>query len=313
MKKVHLPSLLLGLSAAALFFTVTAPAKAEGQPITVNGINIRANGADIAKEGEPLRLTNGAEVPFSIGYNGTNYLPIGKMAELFGISAVWDGPTRTAVLGEEPEEGFGAARREIDGWGIYHDGQYRSFAMVHNQNGVPDAVYAIPGTRPKAAPGEWQIVTEYKDENDGNRVYAALYANPGAKVPIPFSEEMVFELTNAFRALHGAAPLTWNDTLAATARAHSKDMHDANFVEHVNLRGEEPKDRALAAGYQYRLLGENIAAGYGDAVGVVHALINSEGHRLNMINTGFSEMGVGNFTGGNHYRHYSTQLYGSPR
>ncbi len=311
MKKIHLGSLLAGIIAAALFFSLVNPAGAEQTPVTFNGINLRVNDRDIAKEGESLTLGNGASVPYSIGYNGTNYVPIGKLADLFGIGVSWDGAKRVVTLDDNPD-GWGSPVCSVGEWSVYHNTSYTVFNMVHFKNGKADAVYTMPGSRPAAMPVHFVTATEYKDANDGGRVYAVLFAAPGVRVSFPFSERLIYELTNAFRGLHGTEPLKWNDTLAGAARSHSQDMHDNTYVAHTNKRGEEAADRAAAAGYQYRALGENITAGYGDAVGVLHALIESPDHRKNIISDGFTEMGVGNVSGSGGYRYYSTQLYAAP-
>ncbi len=97
-KKTNVKSFILGMAVMAIIVSLAAPAIADLVDISMNGINIRVNGNDVAKQGEMLTLSNGTQVPFSIGYKGTNYLPIGKMAELFGITPAWDGTTRTASL-----------------------------------------------------------------------------------------------------------------------------------------------------------------------------------------------------------------------
>lgn len=311
MKKIQIRSFLFGIAVAALLFSLIHPVWAEQQPVSYNGINLRINGRDAVNEGESLTLSNGAVVPYSIGYNGTNYLPLGRLAELIGISAAWDGSTRTAIIENDPND-FGVLSLTIGDWSVYRDAAYTRFNMVHFKDGKADMVYSMPGSRPAAMPQIFQTVTEYKDDNDGGKVYAVLFAAPGVRAAFPFSEPLIFELTNAFRGLHGVAPLTWNDTLAGAARAHSKDMHDNGYVEHVSPRGEKTSDRAAAVEYRFRALGENIAAGYDDSVRIVHALINSSGHRKNILNSAFSEMGAGNFTGEDGYRNYATQLYGTP-
>ncbi len=87
MKKLNFKSVAIGMIIMAIVFSAISPSLAEMLDVTQNGINIRVNGVDVAKQGDMLTLSNGTKVPFSIGYDGTNYLPIGKLAELFEISA----------------------------------------------------------------------------------------------------------------------------------------------------------------------------------------------------------------------------------
>ncbi|MDR1669402.1 MAG: CAP domain-containing protein [Oscillospiraceae bacterium] len=303
-------SFLMGAAVTALLFSLIGPVRAEQEAVTFNGVNLRVNGSDVVREGEALTLDNGVTVPYSIAYNGTNYLPAGKLCELLGFDASWDGRTRTVILGSAAGE-WSSPSRAIGDWNVYHDAAYTRFDMIHIKDGKADAVFSVPASRSPAVPDTFQTSAEYKDGDSG--VYAALFTAPGVTVDFPFSEAMIFELTNAFRGFRGAAPLTWNETLADAARAHSADMYGNGYVGHTGKGGTEPAERAAAAGYRYRALGENIAAGYSGAVETVHALINSPGHRDNILNPGFTEMGAGNYSGTGGYRYYSTQLYGKPR
>jgi uncharacterized protein YkwD len=120
----------------------------------------------------------------------------------------------------------------------------------------------------------------------------------------------VLDLVNAQRQSAGCQPLTANSTLTAVARAHSTDMATRNFFSHTNPDGLSPFDRMRAAGYNGKLMGENIAAGYSTAQAVMTAWMNSAGHRANILNCGYAEIGIGYATGGS-YGHYWTQDFGT--
>jgi hypothetical protein len=75
--------------------------------------------------------------------------------------------------------------------------------------------------------------------------------------------------------------------------------------------------RVTAAGYQWSFTGKNIAAGYTTPQAVVNGWINSPGHRANMLNPNYQEIGIGyhylsNDTGQVNYYHYWTQNFGKP-
>ena len=128
--------------------------------------------------------------------------------------------------------------------------------------------------------------------------------------------EKVLKLTNAFRAQNGVAPLKLNDELNAAAQGHSQDMALQDFFSHTGKDGSQPWDRAKEIGYQARTMGENIAAGQRTAEAVVEGWKNSSGHRRNMLNPNYTELGVGyyfleNDTGRVNYNRYWTQLFGS--
>jgi serralysin len=128
--------------------------------------------------------------------------------------------------------------------------------------------------------------------------------------------DQVLVLTNQFRAQNGLAPLKANLELNAAAQGHSEDMANQDYFDHIGKDGSKPWDRAKAVGYEARTMGENIAAGQITPESVVQAWIDSPGHRANMLNANFTELGVGymyldNDTGLVNYYSYWTQLFGS--
>ncbi len=128
--------------------------------------------------------------------------------------------------------------------------------------------------------------------------------------------EQVLVLTNQFRAQNGLAPLKANLELNATAQAHSADMANQDYFDHAGKNGSTPWARAKLVGYEARSMGENIAAGQSTPESVVQGWINSSGHRANLLNASFTELGVGYFylandTGSVNYSRYWTQLFGS--
>lgn len=95
------------------------------------------------------------------------------------------------------------------------------------------------------------------------------------------------------RAFGAAAPLAWDDSLGAAALAHSQDMAKRRHMAHQGSDGSEVGNRAARAGYGWRLVGENIAAGQTSAREAVDGWIDSPGHCANLMNPTFTEMGAG--------------------
>ncbi|HEU5032594.1 MAG TPA: CAP domain-containing protein [Spirillospora sp.] len=120
----------------------------------------------------------------------------------------------------------------------------------------------------------------------------------------------VVALVNAERAKHGCRALTVNSKLARAAQGHSADMHARNFFDHTNPDGKDPGDRITAAGYRWSSYGENIAKGQATPASVMQAWMNSSGHRANILNCGFKEIGVGVVLSGGPYW---TQDFGTSR
>ena len=122
----------------------------------------------------------------------------------------------------------------------------------------------------------------------------------------------VVDRTNAERARHGLRALTVDQRLAAAAQDHSADMVRRAFFAHESPDGRQVWDRAVAAGYAYRKVAENIAAGQRTAEEVVRGWMESPGHRANILDGDLTQIGVGRADGGS-YGVYWTQVFGTPR
>ncbi|HEY3635515.1 MAG TPA: CAP domain-containing protein [Caldimonas sp.] len=94
------------------------------------------------------------------------------------------------------------------------------------------------------------------------------------------------------RAFAPAPPLAWNDSLAVAALVHSRDMAARNYFDHADATGATVVQRATRAGYRWRVVGENIAAGQGSARQVVAGWLASPGHCANIMERDFAEMGA---------------------
>lgn len=105
--------------------------------------------------------------------------------------------------------------------------------------------------------------------------------------------EQVLDLVNQERAGGGCDPLRANDLLQTAAQQHSDDMAARGFFDHVSPEGVGPDGRIEAAGYSWSTVGENIAAGHDSAESVMSEWMNSDGHRSNILDCSFTELGVG--------------------
>lgn len=96
---------------AAIVLLVSVPALAASIDVIFNPLNIVINGVKAANKGENYTLVNGNEVPFSIVYKGTTYLPLRKISELMGKDLTLDSTTDTVHLNDpvityNPKEEF---------------------------------------------------------------------------------------------------------------------------------------------------------------------------------------------------------------
>ncbi len=106
-------------------------------------------------------------------------------------------------------------------------------------------------------------------------------------------ELQLFDLTNATRVEHGLPFLSWDDHVRETARKHSNDMAINNFFDHTNLDGQSPFDRMEEDNIRFRVAGENLAAGQTSSIFAHEGLMNSLGHRENILHPDFESIGVG--------------------
>ncbi|MEU8534698.1 CAP domain-containing protein [Streptomyces parvulus] len=106
-------------------------------------------------------------------------------------------------------------------------------------------------------------------------------------------EAQVLALVNEERAAAGCSPVTANDRLTRAADDYSDVMASSGVMSHTGPDGSTMASRVEAAGYQWSTLGENIARGQADAASVMDSWMNSEGHRANILNCSFKELGVG--------------------
>jgi len=124
-------------------------------------------------------------------------------------------------------------------------------------------------------------------------------------------EAEVIVLTNQERAANSLHPLSYDANLATSARGHATDMAVQEYFNHVSLDGRTFSQRVTAAGYVYNSAGENIAAGYRTATLVVTAWMNSPGHRANILNTTFCDIGIGYaYEASSRYNEYWVQNFG---
>lgn len=135
---------------------------------------------------------------------------------------------------------------------------------------------------------------------------------PGQVLTIPqvdagvrsFEQEVV-RLVNEQRARHGLKPLTENWELSRVARYKSQDMVDNRYFSHTSPTYGSPFQMIRAFGVSFRTAGENIAYGQRTPQAVVNAWMNSSGHRANILNASYTQIGVGYVANGN----YWTQMF----
>ena len=118
-------------------------------------------------------------------------------------------------------------------------------------------------------------------------------------------ETEVIRLVNEIRQQYGLKTLTENWELSRVARYKSQDMRDNRYFAHNSPTYGTPFEMMRAFGLSYRSAGENIAYGYRTPQAVVNGWMNSSGHRANILNASYTQIGVGYVADGN----YWTQMF----
>lgn len=105
-------------------------------------------------------------------------------------------------------------------------------------------------------------------------------------------EKTAFDLLNADRASNGLKPLKLNSQLTVLGENYAQDMINRNYFSHTNPEGQSPFDRMTKAGISYSYAGENIAIN-SNVTTAEQAFMNSPGHRANILNTNYTDVGIG--------------------
>ena len=123
----------------------------------------------------------------------------------------------------------------------------------------------------------------------------------------------IVEYTNQARVKEGRPPLAVNARLMHAAQLQAQQMARAGKMAHSFPDAPYPtlRDRMAAAEYEWSAMAENVAIDYRDAAGAVTGWMRSPGHRANILNATYSEIGAGYATDSRGHRYYA-QVFGKP-
>jgi uncharacterized YkwD family protein/spore coat assembly protein SafA len=141
--------------------------------------------------------------------------------------------------------------------------------------------------------GVSEIIGANRQVTNPNLIY------PGQKLTVPnladvkAIENEVIRLVNVERSKRGLSQLTADWQLSRVARYKSTDMRDKNYFSHYSPTYGDPFKMMHDFGITFYAAGENIAMGQPTPQAVMQAWMNSTGHRANILNPQFNEIGVG--------------------
>lgn len=121
------------------------------------------------------------------------------------------------------------------------------------------------------------------------------------------AEKAMVGLVNKERKDRGLQDLVFDEKLRSVARSHSVDMFERGYFSHFSPEGKTVADRALKENIDFLVIGENLA--YAPDVTLAHkGLMNSQGHRENILSKDYSKIGIGVMDGGV-YEEMFTQVF----
>lgn len=123
----------------------------------------------------------------------------------------------------------------------------------------------------------------------------------------------LLSLTNAERSKQGVAALCLSSQLNSAAQAHAEDMANNNYFSHTSQDGRAFFQRIAATGYSYSGSAENIAAAGATPSETISQWMNSSGHRTNLLNTAYTEVGFGYaYNANSQWQRYWVQVLAKP-
>jgi uncharacterized protein YkwD len=172
---------------------------------------------------------------------------------------------------------------------IYYSANYAVKQLTSSSGGVVRIRYIIPRfryagqTTTYTTPSQTSGSTGTSNSTSQPQTGTASYTS---------EEQQALALLNADRAANGLQPVKLNAQLTALAESYVKDMINRGYFAHNNPEGLSPFDRMRQAGISYRYAGENLAINK-TITGAESAFMSSSGHRANILNGNYTQVGIG--------------------
>lgn len=185
---------------------------------------------------------------------------------------------------------------------------------------LPIDAFAQSGTHTVAAGDTiWKIAVRYqigiRELIQANpQISNPAFIYPGQKINIPSIddvkalEQKVIDLVNRQRAQNGLSALKANWEVGRVARYKSQDMINKHYFDHQSPTYGSPFNMMENFGIKFNAAGENIAYGQRTPQDVMNDWMNSPGHRSNILNPTYNQIGVGVAKSANG-TYYWTQMF----
>ncbi len=157
--------------------------------------------------------------------------------------------------------------------------------------------------------GVSELINANPQIKNPSMIYVGQQINIPAQSSFRTMEQEIVRLVNQERAKQGLKPLTENWEISRVARIKSQDMANDNYFSHDSLTYGTPFKMLSNYGIKYSQAAENIAKGQKTAQEVVNSWMNSTGHRANILNPNYNQIGVGVGQKGKDGQLYFTQMF----
>jgi uncharacterized YkwD family protein len=181
--------------------------------------------------------------------------------------------------------------------------------FVHNQEAKPIVVENNQPANPSNTSGGAPQATQ------GNTTSSTAPKTPTAQTnssTLTTQEQQMLNLINQARSQNNVAPLQADMQVTSVARIKAQDMIDNNYFSHNSPKYGSPFDMMKAFGVSYVEAGENIA-GNQSVQNAENALMNSPGHRKNILNPAYTHIGIGIKSGGPYGNMFSQMFVSKPK
>ncbi|NLH58986.1 MAG: hypothetical protein GX461_06195 [Clostridiales bacterium] len=161
----------------------------------------------------------------------------------------------------------------------------------------------VPTQVPSPEPTKAPVPTQAPSPKPSQLPSPQPTGNPSTAYQLSSDEQRMVNLVNSERQKAGLAPLKVDLDLSRVARIKSQDMRDNNYFSHTSPTYGSPFDMMRSFGISYRTAGENIAL-HSSVESAHNGLMNSDGHRANILSPNFTHIGIGIVDG-----RYYTQMF----
>src|SRR5690554_1124097 len=161
----------------------------------------------------------------------------------------------------------------------------------------------VPTQAPSPEPTKAPVPTQAPSPKPSQLPSPQPTGNPSTAYQLSSDEQRMVNLVNSERQKAGLAPFKVDLDLSRVARIKSQDMRDNNYFSHTSPTYGSPFDMMRSFGISYRTAGENIAL-HGSVESAHNGLMNSDGHRANILSPNFTHIGIGIVDG-----RYYTQMF----